>query len=502
MRRLFLALVALAFSIGAFGDASPACNPAAWRPRERWRGFNLEGKAIKGKFSGEWRESDLAMMHELGFNFARIMIDHRYWCKDDDWTQPDPAKFGPIDEVIAWGRKHQIHIQICFSFPPGIDVVTKSKKALFTDPVAHRALATHWAYFARRYKGIPNDELSFNLFNEPEQNGTEENYAPLIRDTTAAIHAEDPARFVVIDGLEWGRNPELAAIRMPVGQSHHAYVPMTVTSYKASWISGAKDWDVPIWPPYPVSGPIFGARKPATHRAPIVIRDVPACELTLRTGVFNREVELVVEADGKALFARHYVPSPKESCWTNLVLRPGGTEWGGCLKEPVRVGVPACERLAVRMGRGDWLELKALEFAADGQKASLQLSSEWSTPLRQEMRFAGFGASSPFTTLDGKPYTGNDYLDACKNAAWKPVFDAGQFVMVGEFGVYNKTPHDVALRWMEDNLRRWKKKGIGWALWNFRGPFGILDSTREDVQYEDFYGHKLDRKMLELLQRY
>ena len=325
MRRLFLALVALAFTIGAFGDALPACNPAAWRPRERWRGFNLEGKAIKGRFSGEWRESDLAMMHELEFNFARIMIDHRYWCKDGDWTQPDPAKFGPIDEVIAWGKKHQIHIQICFSFPPGIDVVTKSKKALFTDPVAHRALATHWAYFARRYKGIPNDELSFNLFNEPEQNGTEENYAPLIRDTTAAIHAEDPARFVVIDGLEWGRNPELAAIQMPVGQSHHAYVPMTVTSYKASWISGAKDWDVPIWPPYPVSGPIFGARKPATHRAPIVIRDVPACELTLRTGVFNREVELIVEADGKALFARHYVPSPKESCWTNLVLRPGGS---------------------------------------------------------------------------------------------------------------------------------------------------------------------------------
>ena len=463
MYKLFVAVLMLA-GAACGGDAG------AWRPRERWRGFNLEGKAIKGKFSGEWRESDLAMMHELGFNFARIMIDHRYWCKDDDWTQPDPAKFGPIDEVIAWGKKHQIHIQICFSFPPGIDVNTKSKKALFTDPVAHRALATHWAYFARRYKGIPNDELSFNLFNEP--------------------------------GLQWGRNPELAAIQMPVGQSHHAYVPMSVTHYKASWIAGSQKWAVPIWPPYPVSGPIFGARKPASHQAPIVVRDVPACELTLRTGVFNREVELIVEADGKRLFARHYVPSPKESCWTNLVLRPGGTEWGGCLKEPVRVGVPACERLSVRMGRGDWLELKALEIAAGGRKASLPFSSEWSTPLRQEMRFAGFGASSPFVPLDGKHYTGDDYLDACKNAAWKPVFDAGQFVMVGEFGVYNKTPHDVALRWMEDNLRRWKKKGIGWALWNFRGPFGILDSTREDVQYEDFHGHKLDRKMLELLQRY
>jgi len=35
-----------------------------------------------------------------------------------------------------------------------------------------------------------------------------------------------------------------------------------------------------------------------------------------------------------------------------------------------------------------------------------------------------------------------------------------------------------------------------------RGPFGIIDSGREDVEYEDFYGHKLDRKLLELLMRF
>jgi hypothetical protein len=29
--------------------------------------------------------------------------------------------------------------------------------------------------------------------------------------------------------------------------------------------------------------------------------------------------------------------------------------------------------------------------------------------------------------------------------------------------------------------------------------FGVLDSGRDDVQYEDYMGHKLDRRMLELL---
>jgi aryl-phospho-beta-D-glucosidase BglC (GH1 family) len=74
--------------------------------------------------------------------------------------------------------------------------------------------------------------------------------------------------------------------------------------------------------------------------------------------------------------------------------------------------------------------------------------------------------------------------------------------MVGEWGSFNKTPHAVFLRWAEDNLANWKRAEMGWALWNFRGAFGVLDSGRSDVEYESFEGHKLDRKLLDLLQRY
>jgi endoglucanase len=82
---------------------------------------------------------------------------------------------------------------------------------------------------------------------------------------------------------------------------------------------------------------------------------------------------------------------------------------------------------------------------------------------------------------------------------WKALAARGVGVHVGEWGCYNKTPHDVALAWMKDYLSLWKEAGWGWALWNLRGDFGVLDSGRTDVQYEDYKGHKLDRKMLELL---
>jgi len=85
---------------------------------------------------------------------------------------------------------------------------------------------------------------------------------------------------------------------------------------------------------------------------------------------------------------------------------------------------------------------------------------------------------------------------------WKQLEALGVGVMVGEWGVYRETPHDVTLRFQEDCLRNWKEAGWGWALWNFTGDFGPLDSKRSDVKYEEWQGHLLDREMLELLRKY
>jgi endoglucanase len=75
-------------------------------------------------------------------------------------------------------------------------------------------------------------------------------------------------------------------------------------------------------------------------------------------------------------------------------------------------------------------------------------------------------------------------------------------VHCGEGGAYNKTPHKVVLAWLRDVLEILTGNGIGLAVWNLRGSFGIVDSGRDDVDYEDFHGHKLDRKLLELLQEF
>ena len=87
-------------------------------------------------------------------------------------------------------------------------------------------------------------------------------------------------------------------------------------------------------------------------------------------------------------------------------------------------------------------------------------------------------------------------------AQWGELVRQGVGVHCGETGCYNRTPHDVFLRWFEDVLDIIKGYDIGYAVWNFNGDFGPLNSGRSDVVYEDWYGYKLDRKMLDLLRKY
>jgi len=104
--------------------------------------------------------------------------------------------------------------------------------------------------------------------------------------------------------------------------------------------------------------------------------------------------------------------------------------------------------------------------------------------------------------MEGEGIQDKNWLRENYLKQWEEFMDSGGGAMVGEWGSYNKTPHNVVLRWMDDNLQNYKELGLGWALWNFNASFGILNSQRADVDYEDYNGYELDREMLELLLKY
>ncbi len=353
--RIAAPLVAAAVAVVASG-ATPD-----WRPAGPWRGFNLLGMfraptiglMPDPRVDGHFVEWEFQALREWGFNFARLPIDYRILMAEDDWSKLDGEKMKLVDQAVEWGRQYGIHVQVALHRIPGYCVLDKTEAfPLGTSPVAQSAACALWRQMARRWKGIPNECLSFNLFNEPTRHAAGENYLKVAKLLIETIRAEDPNRFIMIDGDACASRPVKELYSVPaLGQAFRGYTPHVLTHYLSGYIKTPAE--PPTWP----------------------------------------------LADGY------------------------GDKWG---------------------------------------------------------------RRTPEATV----------------ALYQDAIDAGELCMVGEFGCRNRTPHKVTLAWMEDCLKLWNSKKLGWALWNLRGHNGILDSGREDVKYEDYRGHKLDRAMLELLRKY
>src|SRR5207249_3886965 len=107
--------------------------------------------------------------------------------------------------------------------------------------------AFHWAHFAKRYRGLPNTQVSFDLLNEPGDIA-ESAYVRVIKRLVAAIRAEDPRRLIIADGLRWGNKPVHGLADLNIAQSTRGYSPSRLSHFKANWVKGSDQWPEPTWP--------------------------------------------------------------------------------------------------------------------------------------------------------------------------------------------------------------------------------------------------------------
>ena len=213
----------------------------------RWRGFNLLEK-FTDSHNAPFVESDFAWMAEWGFDFVRLPLSYRCWADVNDWLNLKEPVLKEIDAAVAYGRQYNVHVNINFHRAPGYCVNPPAEPLdLWTNNEALEASAFHWAHFAKRYKGIPNTQVSFDLLNEPA-NIPEDTYVRVVKRLVEAIRAEDPDRLIIADGLKWGRDPVHGLADLGVGQSTRGYDPMHISHYKASWIRGSDTWAEPTWP--------------------------------------------------------------------------------------------------------------------------------------------------------------------------------------------------------------------------------------------------------------
>jgi len=341
--------------------------------------------------------------------------------------------------------------------------------------------------------------LSFNLFNEPHDVSAAA-YTKVVAIMATAIRQHDPDRLIIADGLNWGSSPVPELKDLRVAEATRGYAPSSLTHYHANWVEGADRWPKPTrWPPPSVSPYLYGSNK-RDLQGPLKLQGVfpRGTRLRVHIDVVSISAEFVIKSQGKVVFKKSLVSGRGEGEWKKAVFNEKYKIYQNVFDKDYSVELSDTAKVVeLSIGAGDWLTLSEIGIRPPNAKESvLKLSGDF-----------GIKPGTIYLNEAGQPDNTNRTTrekDAALSAAlqpWKQMNRQGVGVMVGEWGAYNETPHDVVLSWMEDCLGNWREAGWGWALWNFRGAFGILDSYRSDVQYEDFHGHKLDRAMLKLLQK-
>ena len=181
---------------------------------------------------------------------------------------------------------------------------------------------------------------------------------------------------------------------------------------------------------------------------------------------------LVVEADGKPRLAEA-VPEPYGENRKKAAYQPQWSVYQNLFDRDYTVDSRRHPASPHPRTEGDWLEIGQIGLrpprTREGNRRRPQAG------VRQEAATVPLRPATRRTVL-GLPSQDRAWLWKQCIEPWKKAEGQGTGVMVGEWGVFNRTPHDVVLRWAEDCLANWQKAGWGWAMWNFRGSMGVMDS--------------------------
>lgn len=207
------------------------------------------------------------------------------------------------------------------------------------------------------------------------------------------------------------------------------------------------------------------------------------------------------------MFAERYKGIPAERLSFDLVNEPCGEGEGGMTREAYVRVVREAFRAIHEKDPGRYVILDGMDYARKPlpELADLDIgqSCRGYDPMEISHYQASWVESSKYFPEPRWPMKDWNRERLEKHyVPWVELAQKGVGVHCGECGCHNKTPHAVFLAWFRDVLDILKSHNIGYALWNFQGSFGLLDSQRADVAYEDWKGRKLDRKLLELMREF
>jgi aryl-phospho-beta-D-glucosidase BglC (GH1 family) len=462
------------------------------------RGFNLLGLFMQGSEGRDtgYKEDDFRLISELGFNFVRLPVDYRTYTTSD-WLTFDESVLGKIDAAVEWGGTWGIHVCLNLHRGPGFTVASPAEEtSLWQDEETQAVFKAHWEMFAERYADIPGSRLSFNLINEPA--GVPDTvYGQVMRPVIEAIWEHNPHRPIVSDGLDYCARPAESLADLDIVQALRGYHPQQFTHYMASWIEGSDTWPEPTWPPpEPVLATYFyGDDRPELQTSLVIGHDFQdSTTVSVEVHQVSHEFTFEVYADDALIGERSFAPSADDPDASEIVYEEAWDIYQNIYDLALDFPLPdGTTSLEIRPTAGDWMTINNIAVSGSESFTFVPNNTNWgATQVETVIQWDVLVAADP-TGIDGAGII-YEYLDP-----WLAYRDAGGKVFVGEFGTFNQTPHVEVMKWLDELLDIYAEENLGWAMWEFSGAFGPLDSERADVTYETWEDHDADRQMLNLL---
>jgi aryl-phospho-beta-D-glucosidase BglC (GH1 family) len=466
---------------------------------KNFKGFNLLGKFDASFSNYGFTEEEFIILQDLGFNFVRIPLDYRTYTQAGNWDVFLEDEVAKIDKVVEWGKKYGVHVCLNLHRAPGYCVNSATLPPgqdldLWTNATAQEAFVNHWAFFASRYKDIPYEELSFNLVNEPGDMN-EATYVAVMKKAISKIQSINPNRVIYVDGLSYGRNL-ITSLKdeKNIIQAIHVYDPMTLTHYKAEWVAGSDTWPVPIWPMLDISQYLYGPWK-GELQTPLVLEGTFKKDSVITVNVQQVSIQstLQIKLDDAEIYSKAFLcGADLGQDWTQII----STEWGyqNISGKDYSVTLPSDgTKLTFTNADGDWMTYNRMIIRSGVNKVTLiPGNTTW-----------GSTQDTYKITPEGKITDVNGNTVVAIGGITKTLEDAKAEdipVMIQEFGVYNKTPHDVTVAFLTDVVSVFNSHHVGYAMWNLIGTMGIINSERTDVTYEPYRGKLLDRDLTTIMQ--
>lgn len=471
-----------------------------------------------------YNETVIRFLSENGFNFARLYLGFdtlRYPDMPKDPRLVNMNELRQLDQLIAWGMKYDVHIQISSNRlldkdgnqtsthlrdenGQEIPAVGTSNQSMPIQASAWNLSREYWVMLAKRYADIPAKNLSFDLLNEQQAEKKDQlqlakkHFPGLVQ----AVREINPDRPLIIS---FESNPNMEWIEFTASQGvalgYHPYHPAVLTSSNRTRVE-MLPYLKAIWPQPWLPGGLLRAGKGAIT----LTGAIGGTQLSVHVQSASKEAALSISADGERLGR---FPLSKLLTYNKLLKEYGMYD------NLVTVDIPE---------NAQSVEVKFAKAGAGGIIDTMLLTGPFGTINIQTHDSNGHPDNSKALPIvvhaDGTlSNTENTFVDAeyIYEHKIKPVHDIAKKYGVGfmcnEFGAFSigyKWDIETIAQYHEDMIAMFNEKEIGWCngeMYNYVPRSLIFQYPRQpqwigtevivqEYEYEDYTDRLLIDKHL------